>query len=136
MSLIEWNDRLSVKIQSIDDQHRKLIVMINTLHDSMQSGGSKEVVGEVLENLADYTVKHFQYEEKIFAEYGYLEAPKHKKEHDELVERVMELKNKFEANPNFIISIHVLRFLKNWLETHIQGTDKLYSDFLIQRGVK
>lgn len=135
MALISWSDSLSVKIHSIDEQHKKLVNMLNGLHDSMQKGDSKEVLGKVLEGLALYTVKHFQYEEELFAKHGYAESDGHRAEHQDLLTQVTELQNKYNSNEDFMLGIEVLDFLKKWLTNHIQGSDKRYSTFLISKGV-
>ncbi len=38
MPLIQWSNALSVKVKEIDDQHVKLIQMINNLDSAMQAG--------------------------------------------------------------------------------------------------
>jgi len=64
MPLFPWSDDLSVKVTLIDDQHKKLIALINSLHDAMRAGEGKQVLEKTLKELADYTVYHFQTEEK------------------------------------------------------------------------
>jgi hemerythrin len=38
MALINWKDEMSVKVAKIDQQHKKLIDLINILSDSMNTG--------------------------------------------------------------------------------------------------
>ena len=71
MPLIEWTDELSVGIESIDEQHKKLVNMINALNDAMLTNSSNELLGTIFTGLAAYTQKHFAYEENMFAEYNY-----------------------------------------------------------------
>ena len=136
MPLIEWSNELSVGIKSIDEQHKKLVNMINALHDAKLTGGSNELLGKIFTGLTTYTQKHFTYEENMFAEYGYSNAEEHKKQHNDLIAQVIELKNKFIGNPQGTISDHLILFLKRWLTNHIMRTDKEYTDFLISKGVK
>jgi hemerythrin-like metal-binding protein len=136
MPLIEWTAELSVGIDSIDEQHKKLINMINALNDAMLTSGSNELLGKIFTGLAAYTQKHFAYEENMFAEYGYSGSEEHKRQHSELIAQVVELKEKFIENPQGTISADLMLFLKRWLTNHIMRTDKEYTEFLLSKGVK
>jgi len=136
MPLIEWTAQLSVGIDSIDEQHKKLINMINALNDAMLTGSSNELLGKIFTGLAAYTQKHFAYEEDMFAEYGYPDSQEHKRQHNELIAQVIELKEKFMENPKGTISADLMLFLKRWLTNHIMRTDKEYTEFLRSKGVK
>ena len=136
MPLIEWSNELSVGIDSIDEQHKKLVNMINALNDAMQTGSSNDLLGKIFSGLAAYTQKHFAYEENMFAEYGYTDSEEHKRQHNELIAQVVELKEKFMENPQGTISADLMQFLKRWLTNHIMRTDKDYAEFSISKGVK
>ncbi len=134
MPLIQWTQSLSVNIKEIDSQHKRLIELINLLHESMRAGKGKDVLGKVLGDLADYTVSHFGTEEGLFQKYGYPEYLRHKREHDELTKQVLALKDKFETGAP-VITVELMNFLKDWLNGHILNSDKKYSEFLNSKGV-
>jgi len=134
MAIIDWDSSLSVNIKSIDNQHKKLVDMVNTLHDSMKEGKAKDVMGNILAELAAYTDYHFKTEEEFFKKYGYAEGVKHKVEHDHLREEVTYLKEKFDRG-EAVFTIELLYFLKDWLSKHILGSDKKYTAFLNSKGV-
>ncbi len=136
MALIEWSDSLSVKIPSIDEQHKKLVGMVNSLHEGIAKGNSKEVLVDVFDGLAQYTVEHFGYEEKFFNEFGYEDSEKHTAEHQDLVQQVVELKQKLDNEEGFMFGLEVMDFLKSWLTEHIMGSDRNYSSFLLSKGVQ
>jgi hemerythrin len=135
MALITWNESLSVNIAEIDRQHKKLIGMVNDLNDAMKVGKGKEVLGEIVRGLVSYTVTHFRAEENYFDRYGYPETDAHKKEHAAFIEKVTDFKDKFESK-NLFLTIEVMNFLSDWLKNHIMGTDKKYSRFFNEKGVK
>ena len=64
MALIEWNDEYSVKVKEIDQQHMKLVNLINELHLAMKEARGREVVGKILTDLISYTKFHFSTEER------------------------------------------------------------------------
>jgi len=134
--LIEWTAELSVGIDSIDEQHKKLVNMINALNEAMLINSSDELLGKIFTGLAAYTQKHFSYEENMFAEYGYTDSVEHKRQHSELIAQVVKLKEKFIENPQGTMSADLMLFLKRWLTNHIMRTDKEYAEFLIAKGVK
>lgn len=136
MPLIEWTAQLSIGIDSIDEQHKKLVNMINALNEAMLLGESNELLGTIFTGLAAYTQKHFAYEENLFAEHGYTDSEEHKRQHNVLISQVVDLKKKFIENPQGTISADLMLFLKRWLTNHIMRTDKEYAEFLISKGVK
>ena len=135
MALIAWNDKLSVQVRQFDDEHKKLIVMVNQLHDAMKEGKGKQVIGDVLNGLINYTKNHFAAEEQLMKAHGYPEYEKHKKEHNQLTLTVLDLQKGYAAG-NAPLSQSVMNFLKDWLTNHIQGVDKGYGPYLNGKGVK
>ncbi|MCB9557612.1 MAG: bacteriohemerythrin [Deltaproteobacteria bacterium] len=134
MAFIQWSDDLSVGVSKIDQQHRELVRMVNQLHDAMSQGKSKDVLGGLLEELAGYTVQHFQTEEQLFDTHSFPAAEAHKKAHAELTQEVVSFKQRFDKG-EVMLSVQLMNFLKNWLVDHIQGDDMNAGDFLASRGM-
>jgi hemerythrin-like metal-binding protein len=129
MALLQWDQEYSVNIPDLDEQHKKIFSLIDTLHDAMCAGKGRVVVGTVLTDLLDYTATHFAHEERLFAEYAYPQAEIHMAEHEKLVQQVKAFKAKYDAG-NAQITVDVMLFLKNWLNNHIHVLDKKYSAYL------
>lgn len=136
MAFMDWSDSLDVGVGSINEQHKKLVGMVNDLHDAIQKGQGGDVLGKTLDGLIDYTKTHFAYEEQLFAQTGYADAASHKQEHDKLCATVLDVQAKFKAGSGDTLSGEVMTFLKDWLVNHIQGTDKKYGPHLSSNGVK
>jgi len=134
MALITWSNDLSVSIKKFDEEHKKLITMINDLHMAMGSGNGKDVLGPVLARLVDYTKTHFAAEEELMQKHGYPGYVSHKALHDGLTRQVIDLQNKF-GEGKVLITVQVMNFLKDWLSSHIINTDKKYSHYLNSKGV-
>jgi hemerythrin len=134
MALLDWNDKFSVTIRKFDDQHKKLVGMVNQLHDAMKVGKGREVLGDILQSLAQYTITHFGDEEQLMKLHNYPEYEEHKKEHNNLVLQVKETLEAHRQGKN-ILTQNIMEFLKKWLTDHIQGSDKKYGPFLKSKGV-
>lgn len=135
MALITWEEKFSVGIVSIDDQHKKLVELVNKLHEAMGQGRGDKILKEVLAELIEYTKTHFSYEEKLMANNGYPEFMAHKSEHDQLTRKVLEFQAAAQTG-QMALSVSLSSFLKTWLLSHIAGYDKKYSLFLVSKGVK
>lgn len=135
LPLIDWTDALSVGIKSIDDQHKVLMGYLNDLHDVSSGGGGNDKMKEILQSLVEYTVNHFAYEEDLFEKFKYPDIVAHKKAHVALVDQVGSFNEQFQAG-NAKLSGDLFKFLRTWLNGHIRGTDKKYTEFMIKRGVK
>ncbi len=109
--------------------------MINELHDGMLAGHSNDVLGDVLHRLVNYTIVHFQNEERLFAQTSYPGAVAHKLEHDKLKQQVAAVVQDFRAGSNSVLSMDTLKFLRDWLKHHILESDKAYGPYLNRHGV-
>ena len=136
MDLIAWNDSMSVGMARVDDQHKKLIAMINELHSAMLEAKGTGVMGRLFEDLAEYTATHFRTEEDLMDSYGYPAADTeyHKREHAMLVDQVGKLKARFAAG-ELALSLEVMNFLRDWLTGHIMDTDAKLRPFFKEKGL-
>ena len=134
VALLNWTPDMSVGVSVLDEDHKKLIAMINELHSGMLAGHSNEVVGGVLRKLANYTVEHFRREEALFAQTGYPAAGAHQREHEKLKTQVTAEIQKFQSGAAGL-GMETLNFLRDWLKHHIQESDKCYGPHLNARGI-
>ena len=135
MPLMEWDKKMSVGVDLLDNDHQKLVKMLNDLYAAMMEGHGKESLGKILDELTAYTKIHFAHEENFFAQTNYPDAASHKKEHDELTRQVVEVQKKYKAGATGTLSIEVMTFLKEWLVKHIMGCDKKYGPHLNGKGI-
>ena len=132
---VEWSDVLSVGIEEIDAQHKVLVGLVNEMHEAIHQRHGSEVVGDILEQLADYTRIHFAVEESLMRILGYPGYEEHKLEHEELIQHVHELQHKVETGKTSI-GFELMLFLKGWLTNHIMESDQQYAEFFIEAGAK
>jgi hemerythrin len=135
LPLIDWSDSLSVGLSVIDEQHKKLVEILNRLHDGSVSGKGNEQLKGILLELVQYTVDHFATEEKYFEEHNYPDTAAHKEAHAALVKQVAAFNDAFQAG-DAKLSGDLFKFLRSWLNGHIRGTDKLYGPYLYEQGVR
>ena len=131
---VEWKDEYSVGLDSIDQQHKKLLSLINQLQTAVDYSTGEEFEREALDELVDYTKTHFTYEEGLMKDNGYPDFEPHKAKHDEMINEVEAVLAEYEEDHDLAME-HGSEFLKTWLINHINGTDKEYSSFLIDKGV-
>ncbi len=126
MALIEWTPDLSVNIDIIDQQHKTLVDMINNFYKEVANKSSKELIGKLIHQMKDYTEIHFKTEEKLFLSYGYKESEQHIKKHKNFIDKVEDLEKRYNEG-KLIITFEITNFLKDWLVSHIQVSDKEYA---------
>jgi hemerythrin len=128
MAIITWNDEFSVGIPKFDEEHKKLVTMINDLHAAMKEGRGKATMEKLLVELTNYVNTHFSHEETLMAKHNYPNYEKHKKIHDDFKTKVIEYKNLYDKN--LLPANQLLAVLRDWLLKHICDTDRDYGPFL------
>ena len=134
MVIMKWSDDLTVQVKEIDNQHQKLIDLINKLHEAMLQKQGKQVISQTIDELSAYTVYHFQNEEKYMTQFKYPGLAAHKHEHESFVSKVDSFQKDFESG-KLGLSLEIMTFLKDWVSNHIKGTDKKYIEVFHKNGL-
>lgn len=124
-----YTEMYGLNIYEIDAQHFKLLEIINSYIKLREHeyAGAQAVIAACI----DYTRYHFETEERLLDLVEWPNAKEHKLEHKEFVDRCMEVMYQFEFH-NLQQMDAFGFFLKEWLITHIKGTDKQYADWLFE----
>jgi hemerythrin len=131
---IQWKDEYSVGITHIDQDHKKLIILLNQFTIAYDHAMSEEFEKEALEELINYTHYHFDREEKLMSENDYPDFEAHKAKHQEMIKEVGKFVDLYNEKGHDAMK-EISEYLTVWLINHINGTDKEYSQYLNERGV-
>jgi len=124
-----WDHVLSVGVDEVDDDHRKLVDLFNMLNHSVTEGDAPDYLAAVLEELISCTVWHFSHEERLMLKHGYEGLAEHKEEHQELIKSAKELQQKILQAGNLVANEDI-EFLERWLTEHILTTDMRMGSYL------
>lgn len=118
--------RFSVHVDKMDLEHQKIITLMNELYTKNEQKASKSELSKSVKALFEFTVQHFEHEEKFFSSIPYDQASVHKKIHQDLLGKLKDHAAKFEASG--VLTNDFFAFLKMWLSAHIAGIDMKYGE--------
>jgi hemerythrin len=127
---VAWDEAYSVGFEPLDNQHKKLVTMVNALFAGCKMGNvaADLVYKWTINDALEYAGTHFSDEEKYMSQVDYPKLDEHKKQHEEFVVEInksVELLEKGKKEP-----VELVKFLKNWLLNHIAVSDKQYAPYL------
>jgi len=136
MNFVEWDNKYSVGIKEIDEQHKKLLDLTNRLYNACTQGKdiAENEFKDVIKEAVNYVKIHFKYEEDIFNKYNYPETKQHKLEHENFIKKILEEVKNFESGKQFVPN-NFVRFLRDWTLEHIAISDKKYSLFFKSNNI-
>jgi hemerythrin len=126
MSIV-WSSELEIGIPVIDAQHQRIVEYINIVEHVQQTKSKKELLS-VMDELVDYTLSHFAFEESLMEEAGYPFTTAHIKVHQLFAKRVGSFQQRAVSGEN--ITEELLHVLKAWLVNHIKRDDHDYSELV------
>ena len=122
MKDMAWSRVLSVGVEEIDEDHRKLVNIFNILSHAVIDRESPEYMAAVLEELINCTVWHFSHEERLMLKHRYAASDEHKAEHRDLIKSAKELQQGILQADRPVGEEHI-GFLERWLTEHILTAD-------------
>lgn len=126
VSKIVWQDAYSVGLPAIDEEHLRLINLINQFNEALVDEKAHEILVSTFDRLIDYSVEHFKNEEALMRSKQYEGLEAHIAEHQRLMETVMALNQE----KRYLFPKSVSEFLNMWLVDHILDCDMQYVDAL------
>jgi hemerythrin len=133
--MLEWDNKYSVKVSLIDEQHKKLFEIINKAVVVKKDSNNPRDIIKILNDMTKFAQEHFETEETYMKEFNYPEYQDHKEEHMDFSTRTIAyLKEVIKSN--YRIANEILEYIKQWLVDHIQSTDKKYIDCFKRNGLK
>lgn len=129
---VEWNEEMSVGHEDIDNDHRKLLSLINELNYILTADVASKngAIASVLSELIDYTAYHFQREEDIMEACNYPELQSHRQAHEVFKGQVNSFMDGFKNRYQSFDPMALRFFLQDWLVEHILKMDKQYESWL------
>lgn len=126
MSLV-WRHQLSVGNDVIDNDHKHLIGIINSVERGLEARDQARL-NAALDELSKYSMLHFAREEKIATAAGYTQIPHLNDSHMSLLKELEQVRGEFDAmgkewEPE--VASHFTNFLRNWLIDHVIKEDLL-----------
>lgn len=131
---VEWSPSYDVHYAPIDNEHHRLVDLIQKLADHTSNPYKKDwEVGYLIGQLLEYTDFHFSNEEELMEEHKYPTtfATKHKAQHREFVQKINEVHDRF-LKGDAGIDFELLSFLLDWLVKHIMNIDKYLAEWIIK----
>ena len=122
MALINWDEKYSVGVPSVDHEHRELIELINPTHDKMLRAESAGAVLEFLGEIYGRIAAHFALEERLMRKKHYPQYAGHKADHERLLDEIREIMDDFE-DQTFFDEAQLARRLHTWFSEHFHNHD-------------
>lgn len=134
MPIVTWCDDFSVNVEKIDEQHKKMLELVNNLHSSVENRIDKQELEQLLIELVEFTRMHFSTEEKLMEQFDYPEREHHQEHHKVLLQHLDYLVNAISRgkSPTFYSDYDVS---SDWALTHIAESDKPLGAFLNSMNV-
>ncbi len=123
--VILWDQaKMSTSVQSIDEQHQRLIDLINAVHETVQKGRGGDELMRQLNYLGEYAQDHFAHEEGIMASHRCPVATQNKEAHARFLRDYQALvQSAHQHGPTAELAQDVKKLLGDWLSSHICKID-------------
>lgn len=136
--MLQWQTSLETGILQVDEQHKHLVKLTNTLKEEVVaqlSYDNYDRIVEILGEVKDYTVEHFRIEEQMMKDHMaaitndeelslfWAYFRNHKKEHSDFIDKVKSILDKDIDSQQDEVSVSLTEFLMNWLVNHIMKVD-------------
>ena len=128
---IVWKPEFNLGIPIIDEHHRGIVSIINSLHFGMQNRYIKDILAPIIDMMDDYSRIHFQIEEDFLEKIGYPNLVKHRELHHELSSKSKKLGKDSLLDRD---SHNYMDFLKQWWINHIRVEDLTFRDHVFKKA--
>lgn len=127
--LIDWHREWDTGHKGIDQQHRELLKIANSLIKAMINNESQNSAVSQLRNLLGHIEKHFKYEEQILSEIQYDDYEAHAESHRLLLVKSVEILERSNSG-NLLLSDVVKFVVGDVITLHLLEEDQKFFEAL------
>lgn len=132
---VQWREHLSVGVEEIDEQHRRLFAAFNDFVAACDGGKGKDEVTRLFDFLDAYVVTHFAAEERLQRRLAFPDYERHREQHQKFMHDLADMKERLSSEgPSLPLVITTGRVMAGWLIEHISGMDRNFGKFARERG--
>ena len=135
MEKIIWGEDFSVGVRVLDEQHKQIVTMVNTLIEMSNAKIGSEIISDTLTKMTLYAINHFSKEEEYMLEYNYPEYSIQKKQHSEFKRKTVDFCMETMAHKE-TVPAEIFMYLKSWWTNHILKEDMKYKKYFNERGLR
>lgn len=128
---LDWSDKFSTDIVSIDRQHQELLYMTQSLLSIL--GDADVPVAEkqaAFQSLVDHALAHFAYEEQVMVNIGYPQIKQHIQEHEELRQEIATMRESVMRGEEVEDWKGLVSLVQVWVLRHIVHSDTLFREHI------
>jgi diguanylate cyclase (GGDEF)-like protein/hemerythrin-like metal-binding protein len=125
--MLSWNEGMSVGVEALDNDHKKIIIIINAIAEAINSESTEQVINQVFNELEDYVNDHFTREEAFMQKISHDELNQHKQGHQDFIKKIPEFKSLLFRSESLEVIEKINRYLHDWIIHHILIEDMAYS---------
>jgi diguanylate cyclase (GGDEF)-like protein/hemerythrin-like metal-binding protein/PAS domain S-box-containing protein len=133
VDIVPWNDHFATGISVIDEQHKRLVQILNLLASHTAFNSELPNLDTIFGDLIGYTDYHFQTEERMWNEYlpqDELESA-HREMHASFISQIFALKEQRHSKSDDQVIEEILTFLTGWLASHILENDRYLAKIVL-----
>ena len=134
---VEWRPELAINVAEIDKQHQELFRRFDELLKACDSGRGQKEIARLLDFLDDYVRTHFRDEERIQANSNFPGYTEHRRQHQQFVSRLNDLKRQLATDgASLPVILQTNHMMVDWLINHISKLDRQIGDYLAAKAEK
>ncbi|MEA2061820.1 MAG: bacteriohemerythrin [Thermodesulfobacteriota bacterium] len=129
MEKIDWDEKLSVDINEIDELQKKMFALFNVLIDLKEKDADNKECSAMVAEINEYTRYYFSLEEAYLRKCGYPDTDAHAREHRRFIKNTISLRRQV-SDDRDNLSYEIIKNMRDWLVEHIISCDLKYVPFV------
>ncbi len=129
MVKIKWSDNLCVRLPEIDEQQKQIVARINNVVEAVNESMDQKEIYDMISDLTDFVRHRFSLEEKGMIECHYPDLLHHRKDHRELIRKIIAFRKMF-ADETQNVKDDFIRHMEDWICNHSEQWDGKYAPFV------
>ncbi|MBN2751423.1 MAG: HAMP domain-containing protein [Rhodospirillaceae bacterium] len=133
MKLMVWNQDIECGVANIDDDHKALMDLMNSLYAEMMSGGGTGNADILLDKVESLLEGHCAAEEELMVRTSYAQTSGHQRAHREMLENLQRIRRNLQGGRDDA-GREVFEQLAAYLRGHMLKADALLADHVMGRS--